>query len=107
LHLVVDAAPDGRLSAVFDFSNLPPARAVFSGSFNMQGSFDANGGRVVLQPGDWTRRPAGFVAVGLDGALECSNTRLRGRVTGGFGCSTFELYRPGAARCVEPPALVS
>ena len=102
LHLVVDAASDGTLTAVFDFSGLPSGSMVPSGSFRMQGTFDPSTGRVVLQPRAWSLQPPGFVMVGLNGLLECSNMRFRGRVTGGFSCSTFDLHGHGTTRCDLP-----
>ena len=107
LHLTVDAiSASGAVTAVFGFFSLPPGSNVFSGSFTMQGTFDPTSGRAVFQPSGWLSQPDGFVSVGLDGTLECANMRFRGSVTGGFLCSSFDLYRRGADRC-DPSGLLS
>ena len=105
LHLVINAAASGAITAVFSFSAPPPRITMASGSFQMQGSFDSDSGRVVLRPGNWLVRPPGFITVGLDGSLACPSNRLRGRVIGGVMCSTFELYRDDTTPCRLPDAI--
>ncbi len=96
LHLAIKQAVAGGLSAVFSFSSLPSNPGVPKGSFEMAGTFDRSTGHLKLSPATWLTHPPGFVTVGLDGKLECSGSRLAGKVTGGFACRSFALDRDGS-----------
>nr|MDA8248243.1 hypothetical protein [Rhodospirillales bacterium] len=111
LDLTLDS-PDGTtVTGIFHFATLPPHRAVPEGCFRVTGRFDKATGTVTLSPAGWLLRPAGFVTVGLSGAVSPDGTMLAGRVYGPW-CDTFTVRRaaalpPRAAACTPRPDLVA
>jgi hypothetical protein len=94
LSLVIQAAPGGTLSAVFNFYAVPDNPGVPSGSFSLTGTYSAAG--VNLTPDQWISQPPGWEMVGLSAGLPTQDgTVLSGNVTTP-GCGTFTVSRGGA-----------
>lgn len=94
LSLVIQATPDGTLTATFSFYAVPDNPGVPSGSYTMTGTYSAAG--VNLTPDQWISQPPGWEMVGLSsGPPVQDGTVLDGNVTTP-GCSTFTVTRGGA-----------
>ena len=94
LRLVIQAAPDGTLTATFSFYAVPDNPGVPSGSFTMTGSYSAAG--VNLTHDQWISQPAGWEMVDLSsGPPSQDGTVLAGSITTP-GCSTFTVTRGNA-----------
>jgi hypothetical protein len=94
LRLVIQATPDGTLTATFNFYALPGNPGVPSGSFTMTGSYSAAG--VDLTQDQWISQPAGWEMVDLSSGPPIQNgTVLAGSVITP-GCSTFTVTRGSA-----------
>lgn len=94
LRLVIKAAPNGTLSAIFNFYAVPSDPGVPSGSFSMTGTYSAAG--VDLNQSRWIREPAGYVMVNLNAGPPTDGGKvLRGNVSY-VGCSTFTVRKSGA-----------
>lgn len=94
LSLVIQAVPDGTLTATFSFYALPGNPGVPSGSFTMTGTYAAGG--VDLTHDQWISQPAGWEMVDLSSGPPAQNgTVLAGRVTTP-GCGTFTVTRGSA-----------
>lgn len=112
LQLGISMQPDGKLSALFRFGNMPSNRSVPDGCFVMNGAFDRETRRVILFPAQWRLRPPGFVMVGLEGKLDPDGRHFDGTVTGGSLCTTFDLERSDRAgaddrSCGSAPSLMA
>src|SRR5262249_7642096 len=95
LRLVIHPAPDGTLTATFDFYAVPGNPGIPSGSFTMTGTYSAAG--LDLMPDYWISQPPGYSMVGLNaGPPAKADTTLNGSVSYP-GCTTFTVTRPGAA----------
>jgi hypothetical protein len=111
LHLSIKPEANGRFGALFRFGALPSNPSVPEGCFLMTGAFNPKTRRLTLSPGRWLLQPYGFVTVGLDGVLNPSGSRFKGKVTGGTQCTTFDLSRRASGQsdngpCRTEPALV-
>jgi len=89
LRLAMQAAPDGTLTAVFNFYAVPDNPGVPSGSFTMTGTYSAVG--VDLTHSHWISQPPGYLMVDLTaGPPSEGGTLLSGNVTGPVpGCTIF------------------
>lgn len=94
-HLTLTVAPDGTAAGLFEFYAIAQNPGVPRGCFEMSGHLD-RAGNLMLLPGAWRLRPAGFVAIGLTGAEDGAD-RLVGEVQGP-GCGVFVLMpvKPGS-----------
>jgi hypothetical protein len=94
LRLVIHAAPDGTLTATFDFYAVPGNPGVPSGSFTMTGTYSAAMG-LDLTPGHWISQPPGYSMVSLNaGPPAKGDIILNGNVSDP-GCTTFTVTRSG------------
>jgi hypothetical protein len=94
LRLVIQAVPDGTLTATFNFYAVPDNPGVPSGSFTMTGTYSAAG--VALTHDQWISQPAGYEMVDLSSGPPIQDgTVLAGSVTTP-GCSTFTVTRGNA-----------
>jgi hypothetical protein len=94
LRMVIQAAPDGTLTATFSFYAVPDNPDVPSGSFTMTGTYSATG--VNLTHDQWISQPSGYEMVDLSsGPPVQDGTVLAGSVTTP-GCSTFTVTRGSA-----------
>jgi Zn-dependent protease with chaperone function len=92
LRLVIHAAPDGTLTATFDFYAVPGNPGVPSGSFTMTGIYSAAMG-LNLVPGHWISQPPGYSMVSLSaGPLAKGDPILNGNVSDP-GCTTFTVTK--------------
>jgi len=91
LRLVLKAASNGTLAAIFDFYPIDGDSGAPSGSFTLTGSYSAQG--VWLRPGHWISEPPNYLMVSLTApAPGDADTTLSGTVTGA-GCTTFSVSR--------------
>lgn len=61
-----------------------------SGAFTLSGRVDENAGTLVLEPGEWQKRPIGFTAVGLSGQYE--GNQITGTIS--FNqCGNFQVTK--------------
>ena len=91
---MIQTAPDGTLTATFNFYALPGNPGVPSGSFTMTGTYSAAG--VDLTQDQWISQPAGYEMVNLSSGPPAPNgTVLAGSITTP-GCSTFTVTRGSA-----------
>ena len=102
LDLSLTADGGNRVRGIFHFASLPPRHQVPEGCFRMAGRFDPQTGALTLAPGEWLRRPPGYVTVGLRGVVTPDGGTLAGRVEGP-GCTSFTLRR-AAAPLPRPPS---
>jgi hypothetical protein len=94
LRLVIQTAPDGTLTATFNFYALPGNPGILSGSFTMTGTYSAAG--VDLTQDQWISQPAGYEMVSLSSGPPAPNgTVLTGSITTP-GCGTFTVTRGSA-----------
>lgn len=87
LDLVLDQQ-DFQLHGVFLFY-LSSGDAP-SGAYTLSGQVDENAGTLVLEPGEWQKRPIGFTAVGLSGQYEAN------QITGTISfnqCGNFQVTK--------------
>ena len=91
LRLILKAASNGALTAIFDFYPIDGNSGAPSGSFTLTGSYSAQGLR--LTPGHWISEPPDYLMVSLTApAPGDDGTTLSGTVTGA-GCTTFSVSR--------------
>jgi hypothetical protein len=92
LDLTIKALDAETVMAVFSFHAIPENPLLPSGEFTMTGRPGPNSRHLRLSASSWTARPAGYVAVDLDGNYDPGTGEYRGRVRGP-GCSYFHLRR--------------
>lgn len=61
------------------------------GSFAMHGTYDGSSRRMKFVPDEWIEQPAGWVMVGMDGAVDAAGN-YRGSITNA-ACGAFEVSR--------------
>lgn len=90
LELEIDQSQNNDVRATFTFRH---AQSGQSGQYSMRGTYAPSGRKLRLEMGTWITRPAGAVAVELDGTVDARGERYEGRVLGGPGCSSFTVRR--------------
>jgi clan AA aspartic protease (TIGR02281 family) len=79
-----------------------------NGEYWARGSFDVNGGRLVLTPVHWISQPPGYTMIGLEGVSNDGGSTFAGRIVGGAGCTTFSVqlvYTSAALQAPRAPLL--
>lgn len=86
---------DGKVTATYEFYEVPENPGVPSGKFAMTGTY--TDGELNLSGSEWIDQPTGYVMVDLKFRSEegVDPQRLFGEVVGG-GCSLFNLFRDQA-----------
>lgn len=84
-------AINGSVDGIFNLYAVPSNPNVPSGSFRMQGTYDASG-NVTLRATDWINQPSGYSTVDLNGVISEDFTTYSGNVLTN-GCSTFSLTK--------------
>jgi len=95
LRLLIHAAPDGTLTARFDFYAVPGNPDVPSGSFTMAGTYSAAG--LDLTPDYWISQPPGYSMVGLNSGPPAKGDRILNGDVSYPGCTTFTITRSSTA----------
>jgi hypothetical protein len=85
LRLEIERVQGAEVSAVFAFHH---EASETSGSFVVEGLYDASSGKLVLAPLRWIEQPANYVMVGLSGRV--ARGTYSGQVTFD-GCRDFQL----------------
>jgi hypothetical protein len=98
LTLTIKAADAKSVTANFAFSGGPQNPSVPSGEFTMAGRPEP-AGHLTLSAVSWTKQPAGYVMVGLEGRYDPVTREYRGRVLGP-GCTEFRLHRDAVRKLV-------
>lgn len=81
---------------VFDFFAHPSNPAVPSGAFVVRARY-TDSKTIVIEPGEWIRRPSGYSTVGMHGQLDKDGATFSGTIDFS-GCSTFEVTRLSMAK---------
>ena len=92
LTLDIDAEDPFNIDAIFRFREHEDNPGVPSGSFAMEGSFDAATGALDLDATDWINQPTNFLTVDLSGLLSSREERISGEVSNA-ACSTFSVVK--------------
>jgi len=99
LDLAITEEGAGKLSAEFIF----PVKGGGTGSYSMTGQYDERTGTFLLVPQRWTRRPAGYQMVGMEGRYDPATKRLTGKIAY-VACRAFELVGEGGVPLAALPS---
>ena len=89
--LVLAIEPDGQQwSGMFAFGPPKDNKSVPHGAYQI--SISESDGIYYVVPGDWIEQPAGYMAVGMRGAISEDLTMFSGEIDFD-GCTTFETVR--------------
>jgi hypothetical protein len=95
LTLVLDIAPTGETTGVFEFSAAPENPGVPSGSYRLRGTTKATRNGVVtvdVEGESWIDQPNGYVMVGIHATSDPTRRHLVGQITNET-CSEIEVER--------------
>ncbi len=94
VQLTLDVEPDGRARAIFDFGPLADNPTVPNGSFRLRGTTKPTDATitVALQPDEWIDRPPDYVMVGMEGQIDKTRRKLRGRMLND-SCAWLDVKR--------------
>lgn len=95
MYLELDAKPDGKLTAVFEFGPTPDNPQTANGAYRLSGTIRA--GRegtfeIALDPLEWLTAPDGYIMT----SLSATSSRKWGRLVGQInhpGCGELDVRR--------------
>lgn len=102
--LNITAVRGKHIEGVFHFYATRRNPGIPSGGYYVSGAYDPQGKRVLLDPGNWIKRPKGFEAAPIIGGFDAVSMRFSGVFRDVAGCTSFEARHVGVQPAVKKQA---
>ncbi len=100
--LQIDHLHGGDFDGVFKFYATEKNPSIPEGSYAVYGQYDQESKRILINPGNWIKRPRNFYNTVIVGSFDFSKDLFSAYFQGVSGCTSFEAHRVGAQPTVSP-----
>ena len=93
--LQIDHLHGGDFDGVFKFYATDKNPSIPEGSYAVYGQYDKESKRILINPGNWIKRPRNFYNTVIVGSFDSTKDAFSAYFQGVSGCTSFEAHRVG------------